>query len=129
MPVSSSQVEKGAQVVGATELQVIKAVASWKVGWRPGRQAAVGVLPGCQAGRLQLPERIVDGAERMGTSFSPVRLIPWPTSLASSLAPGVLLACHVVHRLRVQRAGQTARQASQGDDACHARHARFTRFG
>src|SRR5918993_5880015 len=34
--------------------------------------------------------------------------VPWPTSLASSLAPGGLSACHGVHRPLGPRAGQTA---------------------
>ena len=37
---------------------------SWRVGRRPARRLAVAyLLPGRQAGLLQLPERIVDGAE------------------------------------------------------------------
>src|SRR5512132_3515088 len=37
----------------------------------------------------------------------------WPTSLALSLAPGGLLACHGVHRPPVPRAGQTARPGNR----------------
>src|SRR5215216_8128667 len=40
-------------------------------------------------------------------------LIPWPTSLALSLAPGGLVACHGVHRPPVPRAGQTARPGNR----------------
>jgi hypothetical protein len=38
---------------------------------------------------------------------------PWPTSLASPLAPGGLLACHGVHRPPGPRAGQTARPGNR----------------
>ena len=37
----------------------------------------------------------------------------WPTSLASSLAPGALSACHGVHRPAVPRPGQTARPGTR----------------
>ena len=40
-------------------------------------------------------------------------LDPWPTSLALSLAPGGLSACHGVHRPPVPRAGQTARPGNR----------------
>jgi hypothetical protein len=41
------------------------------------------------------------------------QLDPWPTSLAQSLAPGGLVACHGVHRPAVPRAGQTARPGTR----------------
>ena len=37
----------------------------------------------------------------------------WPTSLALSLAPGGLVACHGAHRPPVPRAGQTARPGNR----------------
>ena len=37
----------------------------------------------------------------------------WPTSLAPSLAPEALSACHGIHRPPVPRAGQTARPGIQ----------------
>jgi hypothetical protein len=41
------------------------------------------------------------------------RLHTWPTSLAPSLAPGGLVACHGVHRPPGPRAGQTARPGTR----------------
>jgi hypothetical protein len=48
------------------------------------------------------------------------RLIqPGPASLALSLAPGGLSACHGVHRPPVPRAEQTARPGIQEGDLAH----------
>ena len=52
------------QVVGAAQLEVVESVIARGVGRRPARRLAVAyLLSGRQAGLLQLPERIVDGAE------------------------------------------------------------------
>jgi hypothetical protein len=51
------------QVVRAAQLQAIEAVVSWRICCRPAWLSVVGILPGHQAGRLQLREHVVDGAE------------------------------------------------------------------
>jgi hypothetical protein len=59
------------QVMWAAQLQVVQAVVAYRVLWRPAWLAVVGVLPGRQANCLQLPEGVVDGAERGAAAEKP----------------------------------------------------------
>ena len=64
---------------------------------------------------LACPTPAASAANQPGTRAEPTRPpdLDGPTSLAPSLAPGALAACHGVHRPPVPRAGQTARPGIQ----------------